>query len=365
MISISSRVLVTVSLCMVLAAAPGVAAAHGASEPHLAIRTGLKCSACHVNRSGGGGRSAFGSVYAQTQLPMRTTAARNRAINDYLAIGWDVRTVVSAYVTTQSPQTAIDLEEANAYLEARLIDRVLALYVDETLGPGRADAREAFALIEQLPLNGYAKAGKFLLPYGLRLQDDLEFVRQQTGFSYDTPDQGLEVGIEPGPLSWFVAVTNGAAGSAEGNDGKQVTSSAALVFKYFRLGASASHNEDEGPAWRRAFGGFGGLRLGPLSLLGEVDRIEERSSAGVTLEQDAAYVAGDLLITRGLNAKVTYGYFDKSRAIAEDARVRWRFGVELFPVGFARVAGFYTADVWIPQATTDRDRVSLEFHLHF
>ncbi|HXV85092.1 MAG TPA: hypothetical protein VD793_00255 [Gemmatimonadales bacterium] len=351
-----------------LAAVPRVHAAGGSTasaEPHLAMRTGLKCSACHVNRSGGGGRSAFGSVYAQTQLPWKTTAARNRALNDYLALGFDVRTVASGYVSDASPRTSIDLEEANVYMEARLIDRVLALYVDQTLGPGRADAREAFALVEQLPLNGYAKAGKFLLPYGLRLQDDLEFIRQQTGFSYDTPDQGVELGIEPGPLSWILAVTNGSSGGPEGNSGKQLTSSAALVFRHFRLGASASHNELDGVARRRVFGGFGGARLGPLTLLGEVDRIEEVLPSSVKLEQDAAYVAGDLLLTKGVSAKVTYGYFDKSRAIPEDERVRWRFGLELFPAGFARLAAFYTADVWIPQATADRDRISLEFHLHF
>ncbi|MBI3981718.1 MAG: hypothetical protein HY337_02320 [Gemmatimonadetes bacterium] len=346
------------------AAAPAAPAASAVSEPHLAIRTGLKCSACHVNRSGGGGRSDYGSVYAQTQLPMRPSAARSRALNDYLSIGWDVRTVASAYVSSRSPQTALELDEANAYLEARLIERVLSLYVDETLGPGRADAREAFALV-QLPANGYAKAGKFLLPYGLRLQDDVEFVRQQTGFTYDTPDIGVEFGLEPGPLSWFVSVTNGAAGAAEGNDGKQVTSTAALVFRYFRLGGSASRNESDGAARRDVFGGFGGVRVGPLSLLGEVDRIEERSAAGAVLKQGAAYVAGDLLVTKGVNAKVTYGYFDKSRAIREDERVRWRFGLEWFPASFVRAAAFYNADVWIPQATTDTDRISLEFHLHF
>ena len=334
-------------------------------EPHLAIRTGLKCSACHVNRSGGGGRTAYGSIFAQTQLPMRMKPVRNRAINDYLSLGFDVRTVASAGVSRQTPQTALELEEANAYVEARLIDRVLALYVDETLGPGRAETREAFALLERLPLNGYAKAGKFLLPYGLRLQDDLEFIRQQTGFTYDTPDQGVEVGIEPGPLSWFVALTNGSVGAAEGNDGKQVTSSAALVFRHFRFGAAASHNEAAGPARRDVIGGFGGARLGPLALLGEIDRIDERTASGAKLGQIAGYIAGDLLLTRGLNAKATYGYFDKSRTIAEDQRVRWRFGLEYFPVGFVRAAAFYTADMWIPQATTDRDRVSLEFHLHF
>ncbi len=341
------------------------AAAVTSSEPHLAIRTGLKCSACHVNKSGGGGRSDYGSIYAQTQLPMRAYPTRSRALNDYLAIGWDLRTVASGYVSARSPRTALELDEANAYLEARLVDRLLALYVDETLGPGRADTREAFALVQLARSGGYVKAGKFLLPYGLRLQDDAEYIRQQTGFNYDTPDIGLEFGIEPGPLSWFVSVTNGTAGAADGNDGKQVTSSAVLVFRQFRVGGSASRNEGDGAARRDVFGGFGGVRVGPLSLLGEVDRIEERPPAGPALKQDVVYLAGDLLLAKGVSAKVTYGYFDKSRAIPEDERVRWRFGLELFPVGFLRAAAFYNVDQWIPQATTDTDRISLEFHLHF
>lgn len=53
----------------------------------------------------------------------------------------------------------------------------IALYIDQTVGPNRAVARELFALIEKLPWNGYAKVGKLLVPYGLRLKDDEEFIR--------------------------------------------------------------------------------------------------------------------------------------------------------------------------------------------
>lgn len=336
-----------------------------AREPYLALRTGLKCSACHVNRSGGGGRNAYGSIFAQTMLPMRSAAVRNRAINDYLALGFDLRVVGSGTVSPSTPRTAIELEEAQAYLEARLIDRALALYVDQTLGPTRAVAREAFVLIERPTLNSYLKAGKFLLPYGWRLQDDFEYIRQQTGFSYDTPDQGVELGIEPGPLSWFVALTNGTVGAAEGNDGKQVTSSLALTFRHFRVGASASHNEAAGAARRDVAGAFGGFGVGRLAVLGEFDWIDDRPATGPGVEQLAAYVEGDFLLARGINAKATYGWFDKSRAIAEDERVRMRLGLEVFPAGFLRAAAFYTADLWIPQATTDIDRVSVELQLHF
>ncbi|MBI2402373.1 MAG: hypothetical protein HYV20_06515 [Gemmatimonadetes bacterium] len=351
----------------IVAAILAAGSAHAAPEPYLAVRTGLQCSACHVNRSGGGGRSAYGSVYAQTQLAMRTGTVRNRALNDFLALGWDVRALGSATVEDYaqgSPRTAIELGEANVYLEARMIERKLALYLDQTLGPGPSGAREAFALIEGLPLNGYAKAGKFLLPYGLRLQDDAEFIRSQTGFSYQTPDQGIEVGFEPGVLSFFIALSNGTAGAAEDNNGKQFTSTLAIVKRRFRLGGSASRNEGNGLARRDGFGGFAGFAVGPLSVLGEVDQIAERVQSGAERRQLAGYVEGDFLAARGVNAKVTYGYFDKNLDVAEDQRVRLRFGLEVFPVGFLRAAAFYTADLWIPQARAP-DLVSLEFHLHF
>ncbi|MBI2615135.1 MAG: hypothetical protein HYW52_05590, partial [Gemmatimonadetes bacterium] len=93
----------------IVAAILAAGSAHAAPEPYLAVRTGLQCSACHVNRSGGGGRSAYGSVYAQTQLAMRTGTVRNRALNDFLALGWDVRALGSATVEDYaqgSPRTA-------------------------------------------------------------------------------------------------------------------------------------------------------------------------------------------------------------------------------------------------------------------
>lgn len=336
-----------------------------AAEPYLAVRMGLKCAACHVNRTGGGGRTFFGSQWAQTALPTRALETRDRGLNDWLGFGFDVRALATALVSDADPRTNIEMSEAQLQLEARLVPGALALYVDETVGPERAFAREVFLLAENLPLGGYAKAGKFMPPYGWRIWDDAAYIRSQTGFGYRTPDLGLEVGIEPGPLSWFVSVTNGSVGAVDDNSGKMITSTVAVVYPEFRIGASGSHNEGT-TADRSMVGGFAGVRVGPLVVLGEADLIRDSfTTAGPDRDQLATYVEGVLLVHRGVNLKATWGFHDPDRDVPEDERTRGRFGVELFPVSFVHVSAFYTMLEDVPAVTTDRDFVRLEAHLHF
>ena len=72
------------------------AAAPVAAEPYLSVRTGLKCSQCHTNVTGGGNRTAFGAIFAQTQLPMRPGGTVvGKGLTDFLSVGFDVRFQVS------------------------------------------------------------------------------------------------------------------------------------------------------------------------------------------------------------------------------------------------------------------------------
>ena len=348
----------------------GPATLRAEKEPYLAIRTGLKCSACHVNRTGGGMRNDFGSVYGGTNLPVSNEGFQfqNRALNDWLRVGSDFRLTGTLTVPQATPRTALDINRGNVYVEARLLDQKLTLYFDQTLAPNSA-SREFFALVDWLPVSGYAKVGKFFLPSGLRLLDDQEFVRSETGFTMLAPDQGVELGFEPGPFSIIASVTNGSAGAAENDDGKMVTGTAAWVSRRVRLGASASHNSRTGGQNTNIFGGFGGLSVGPFSFLGEVDFVRGASVEGPDVDQLVVFGEGDVLLTKGVNAKVTYGYHDRNVDRADDERVRARFGIEVFPFPYFQLSGFYLYRDDIPEteplSLPQDDQVILELHLFF
>lgn len=344
-------------------------------EPYLAVRTGQKCSACHVNRTGGGMRNDFGVVYAGATLPMTSEGFQfqNRALNDFVRMGADFRLTASALLSDATardgaPRTSLNINRANLYIEAKLISDKLTLYLDETLAPGGATSREFFALVDIPEIRGYAKVGSFFLPSGLRLLDDQEFIRELTGFTMLAPDQGVEVGIEPGRWSILASVTNGSRGAIESNDGKQFTGTAAWVGRRFRLGASASRNTQEG-LHTDVLGGFGGVSVGNFSLLGEIDYVQGASGEGPDVEQLVAYGEGNLLIRRGVNAKITYGFHDRDLDRPEDERVRARFGLELFPFPYFQLSGFYVLRNDIPEnlalALPQRDEILLELHLLF
>src|SRR5579885_943701 len=64
------------------------------AEPYLAVQTGFKCGQCHVNPTGGGERTVFGNVFAQTQLAAQrldTGEMWTGEINRFLSVGGDLR----------------------------------------------------------------------------------------------------------------------------------------------------------------------------------------------------------------------------------------------------------------------------------
>lgn len=354
-------------------------------EPYFAVREGFKCSQCHVNRTGGGKRNGFGTIYSQTSLPMWTPDnARFKNLdtdsgifldpnlNNFISFGGDLRVMNTFFFPEQSGPDGLQSEngfgitEGNIYIEARLLGDYVSIYYDETFAPSGAMSREAFGIIQNLPWNSYMKAGKFLLPYGLRLQDDASFIRQVMGYTYSTPDIGVEFGLEPGPFSFSVAFTNGTQGGAENNFEKQVSLAGSIVFRHFRIGGSYANNE--GPTSTRfAYGPFAGVSFGRFTLLGEADWINDLDKLAVEVtDQFVAYGELDFLVWKGLNLKVSYDYHDPDVDIDENERERIGVGIEPFITQFLQFRIMYHNYNSIPQLADENfQEIMAEIHFFF
>lgn len=361
------------------------------SEPYLAVRGGYKCSQCHTNITGGGKRNGFGSIYTQTTLPyhiisaatlhhtLRHTGTSTAEPNDgtfitntlanFLSFGGELRVENRTRFSEGQLETSnsLDVTEANLYVEALLLRDALSFYVDEQLGPNAANSREIFGLIRAPRWwNFYVKGGKFLLPYGWRLQDDSAFIRDRTGINYATPDSGVEFGLEPGPLTFSLAITNGAGGGSDNNRFKQLTLRAEAVLRHWRAGWSFAYNDTDA-ARRVMYGPFAGLSFGRFTLLGEVDVIEDRPAAsGETIRQLAVFSSLNVLLRRGVNVKLSYEFLDPNDDVDNDERTRFTVGLEPFLTQFLQVRLFYRFNDSIPQRPAERaDEVVLELHLFF
>ncbi len=342
------------------------------AEPSFAIRTGYRCSQCHVNRTGGGMRTAFGSLWAQTVLPARLLRWRDGGNllpadpEARFAAGGDFR---FQYLFGESRDTddvsSFEVPEANLYLLGRLIPGKLELYLDGTTGPGGASAREAFA---QLSFGGawraYLKAGKFLPPFGWRLPDDDAFVRRFSGFTYSAPDQGVEIGAEPGRWSTVLAVVNG-SGAGDDDRTKKVSLMAVRRIGSWRLGASGSSNDADGV--RTTFAGaLAGASWGRLTVLGELDWAELDPDDAPRTEQLLGYIEADVLIARGLQLKLAHDWRDPNRDISTLDETRDLLGLEYLPWPFLQLRLVAQRRDGPPQLPDSDDRSAFfELHLFF
>ena len=221
------------------------------AEPYLAVSAGLKCANCHVNPSGGGKRTRVRQSYARkTQLVgaraqrwasranrgPATSASGSRSAANFRG-GYDVRRHARHRDAVGFRVSARD--------RVRPSSRACRICCRSTSTSSRAGRRRSTAKRmcwrRRGKGNTSSKPGRFFLPFGLRLQDDNAFVRQTSGINFDTPDNGVELGLELPKWSAQMAVTKGrpAAGPSD-----RVSLSAAYMQPRWRLGASYNFNND-------------------------------------------------------------------------------------------------------------------------
>jgi hypothetical protein len=325
------------------------------AEPYLAVQQGYKCVQCHVNPTGGGLRSPFGDVFAQnamaaTTLPAGAPVWLGQAVQDIIRVGGDLRADWSATTTPGSPTSeAFALEQFRLYADVNLIPNLLGIYVDEEVTPG-AQTMEAYARIGSTS-DWYLKAGRFYLPFGWRLQDQTAFVREASGINMNTPDNGVEFGIERNHLSAQIDLTNGAANTGAGT-GYQLTSNVVWVESIWRVGASGSFTDSRGGnRWQEAL--YAGVRTGPIAWLTEADLIRQAGNAAPepgTQTSIPAFIEADWLIHKGNNLKLTYEYYDPEKQVSNNGQTRWSAIYELTPIPFFQVRAGFRRNQGIPQA---------------
>jgi hypothetical protein len=336
-------------------------AAYGVrAEPYLAVQLGLKCGQCHVNPTGGGLRTTFGDIFAQTVLPAQhlDTPLDNWTgqLGQYLRAGGDLRFDASLM---QAPHTrSVDqfaLEQSRLYMEADLIPNRLLAYADEQIAPGGALNREAYLLYWSATHDWYLKAGQMYLPFGLRLQDQTAFILTATGINMTTPDQGVEFGWEHGHWDAQLAVSNGTAGGAVNSNGKQTSTQLIYVESVWRAGVAANFNAQSGGA-KIAYGIFGGLRTGPISWLAQAEITDDQSIPNRQGKQLATLLEANWLIARGNNLKITQEFLNPNRAVRNAEETRWSLVYELTPIQFAQIRTGFRWNDGIPQDNAEHQK---------
>jgi hypothetical protein len=338
------------------------------AEPYLAAQMGLKCVQCHVNPTGGGLRSVFGNTFAQTTLAQKRIGSEEDLwtgqVMKFLAIGGNARANYNwEEIPNQESTNDFDVEEARAYLDFGVIPNRLSVYLDQRFAPGTSTNLEANVRYWIRENAWYVKAGRMYLPFGYRVEDDGAFVRGLSGINMQAPDEGVELGFESASWSAQLAVSNGAGGGAEIDSGKQVVTRAEFVKSGWRGGASLLYNDTDLGS-RTGAGLFGGFKLGPVTLLGEVDYFDDESIGDGKLL--ATLTELDWKIAQGHNLKLTYEWFEPNDDLDEDEQVRTGLLYEWSPIQFVQLRAGVRVYDGIPQNDNqNRKQAFLQLHGFF
>lgn len=364
------------------------------SLPRFAARTGAKCQSCHINPSGGKMRQAFGVRYGREELPVPTWSQEfemedvSNLIGNVLGIGADMRTLYY----TQHGNNAFFMMQGDLYVNLRLAKKI-SLFMDKGLN----SSYELFGLLSILPANGYIKLGRFLPDYGTKLDDHTTFIRTYTGFSAELgrPElTGAEAAVSPGPFTITGGIyntTEALAGSGsnkkaflgrvEGMFGLADHVNLSLGANYFGNGTLSSAVTSRaasdvgvnvtapGTAGENTLmGGFGSFSYHDLTLFGEVDYMQTKSS-GVTTKGLITYLEADYPVVAGVDLKVAYDFYDPDKEVKSGSISRYSAGLEFFPISGVEVRPVYrwlkTQNALGSQGSDSWTEFHLLFHFYF
>jgi hypothetical protein len=364
---------------VVLALAARVASA----EPYLMVRAGAKCSDCHVNKTGGGMRTAFAYLHAHDILddlrilPIPKGAQTwNGEVNQWFGVGGDLRVRdqmifqdkpgrdgrVASNQAFRSDLTSNDLkvQQFTTYARVDLIPDMVTMYGDFNMNGGFTD-REAVGMIQNfMPWDVYLKAGRLYPSYGLRVWDDEAFIRSQTGYTFATPEEGAEIGMGPGPFFLATTVTNGRPND---KDVAVTVNGYGLwedvpVVRNVLAGASFARQSSKRDlaAW------YAGTNVWDFSALAEFDLFNDHTvGSEPARDQYASYFELHWLTFGWLDFRGTFEFLKVSR---NQDRTRYTVGVDPFIDKFIQPRIEYRINNG-PTNNVNFNQDELVFELHF
>ena len=279
-----------------------------------------------------------------------------------ITIGSDLR---FAYLRAQEESTSRFKDtffpmQADLYLAMDPTDHLTILLQEGLGGP-----REFFGLLHRFPYNLHLKFGRFVPPYGLKLDDHRSFIRDPLRLGVQHQDVGIETGFATYPYFLNLAVFNGArGGSADDNRSKGVSTTGGV--KYHAVTLAGSYYFNDGLSERREYYGvYATGRYWKLTWLGEWDRtrVADRTSDGQAMEGTAVYHELDFMIHPGAIIKVEYDFLDPDRTIQDDDRQRLTFGVDLYLYPSTELTIQYWRNIEKPDL--DDDGALAIIHLYF
>jgi hypothetical protein len=253
------------------------------------------------------------------------------------------------------------------------------LYYEQSLFNTIA-ATDLWAKLDFKNQSGYLRVGQFVPAYGIRHDDHTSFFRggnsggivvAAEASNIQENRQGLhwepEHNTVGGELSLNVLnfVLTGSAGKTRGDD---LYSYSLNLFRPLGIGnnnALIGASYFSGSVYSQLdryayYGLYGGIDIGQLTLLGEVDLMDgypQPEVIGYTAYGELSYQ-----ILQGVHAVLEYEIFDANIDFTENALVRYTIGGEIFPIPYVE----FKPQVRIidPTANTGFSRTEILFQTH-
>ncbi len=359
--------------------------------PKFATRQGAKCQSCHINPTGKGMRSTFGSTYGREELTMPTFKEAtdiedfSPALSDFFTIGMDYRTLF--FYEPQGKEASFFQMQGDLYFDLRL-NKKFRIYFDKGLYSGF----EVFGLAKVLPLEGYIKVGKFMPAYGIKIDDHNAFIRggqygggefasvfpngyrQGLLFGERSEDTGLELGFSPSIFSLNIGVFNGnPGGGLTGTTGEKTK--AVVVRGDINLqsdfanavigGSFYTKPNISSPGKTQFYGGFGILTLANnLTFTGEADVVttfhptQLKEVSGLMFYSEISYVA-----FQGVDLKLAFENYDPDTKLINGSFSTITVGAEMFPLTGVEVRPMYRFNREKPKEISN-DEFQMLFHFY-